>query len=46
LGPDERRYDIGNFGSYFRAFCDFALADRKYGEALKAHLRTILEDKN
>jgi hypothetical protein len=31
LRPEERRYDIGNFGSYFRAFVEFALADEKQG---------------
>ena len=30
LRPGERRYDIGNFESYFRAFVDFALADERY----------------
>ncbi len=27
LGPEERRYDIGNFGSYFEAFIEFALEE-------------------
>jgi UTP--glucose-1-phosphate uridylyltransferase len=27
LGPGERRYDIGNFESYFQAFIEFALAE-------------------
>ena len=38
LGPEERRYDIGNFASYFRAFVDFALEDDKYGYMLRQHL--------
>jgi len=38
LGPDEMRYDIGNFGSYFRAFVDFALEDDSYGYMLRQHL--------
>jgi UTP--glucose-1-phosphate uridylyltransferase len=42
LGPDERRYDVGNFDSYFRAFVEFALADDKYGSALRAYLESIL----
>lgn len=42
LPASERRYDIGNFGSYFRAFVDFALTDPKYGEALRAHVRQRL----
>ena len=39
LQPGERRYDIGNFPSYFRAFVEFALADELYGEELQAYLR-------
>ena len=31
LGPEERRFDIGNFDAYFRAFVEFALADPAYG---------------
>ncbi|MDA1163041.1 MAG: UTP--glucose-1-phosphate uridylyltransferase [Planctomycetota bacterium] len=42
LPPDERRFDIGNFGSYFRAFADFALADPDYGDQLRDYLRSIL----
>ena len=33
LAPDEHRYDIGDFESYFRTFVEFALADPKYGPA-------------
>ena len=43
LTPRERRYDIGNFRSYFRAFCDFALADSQYGPELREHLRKALD---
>ncbi|MBI3465649.1 MAG: UTP--glucose-1-phosphate uridylyltransferase [Planctomycetes bacterium] len=43
LAADERRFDIGNFESYFRAFVDFALADPKYGESLRKHLLATLE---
>ena len=39
LPEGERRFDIGNYGSYFRAFVDFALADPDYGDALREHLR-------
>jgi UTP--glucose-1-phosphate uridylyltransferase len=35
LRENERRYDIGNFDSYFRAFVEFALADEKHGESLR-----------
>ena len=31
LAPDQRRYDVGNFESYFRTFVDFALADERFG---------------
>ncbi len=43
LRSDEQRYDIGNFGSYFRAFAEFALADPRYGEELKRHLAALLD---
>jgi UTP--glucose-1-phosphate uridylyltransferase len=31
LPPEEKRYDIGNFPSYFETFLEFALADPIYG---------------
>jgi UTP--glucose-1-phosphate uridylyltransferase len=42
LRPDEPRYDIGNFDSYFKAFIEFSLADPKYGQALRHHLESLL----
>ena len=42
LARSQTRFDIGNFGSYFEAFVDFALADPQYGEALHSHLRRKL----
>lgn len=42
LRSEEHRYDIGNFGSYFRAFVEFSLADEKYGTALRRHLEELL----
>ena len=42
LPKDEPRFDIGNFGSYFQAFVDFAMSDPQYGEGLKDYLRTKL----
>jgi UTP--glucose-1-phosphate uridylyltransferase len=39
LGPAEKRYDIGNFPSYFETFAEFALADPVYG----AEFRRVLE---
>jgi UTP--glucose-1-phosphate uridylyltransferase len=44
LRDDERRYDIGNFQAYFRAFVEFALADDKEGAALRQHLEALLDD--
>jgi UTP--glucose-1-phosphate uridylyltransferase len=39
LRPGERRYDIGNFESYFTAFIDFALSDEKYGYMVRQYLK-------
>jgi UTP--glucose-1-phosphate uridylyltransferase len=39
LTPEEKRYDIGNFPSYFESFVEFALADPLYG----ADFRRVLE---
>ncbi|MEA3408646.1 MAG: UTP--glucose-1-phosphate uridylyltransferase [Chloroflexota bacterium] len=39
LRPGERRYDIGNFESYFKAFIDFAIADKKYGYLVRQYLK-------
>jgi UTP--glucose-1-phosphate uridylyltransferase len=44
LGDSERRYDIGNFQSYFRAFTEFALADEAHGAELRHHLEGLLHD--
>lgn len=38
----ERRYDIGNFPSYFEAFVDFALEDPDCGPDLRAYLEARL----
>jgi UTP--glucose-1-phosphate uridylyltransferase len=43
LAAGERRFDIGNFESYFRAFIEFALADPRHGAELRAHVRTLLD---
>ena len=45
LRPTERRFDIGNFESYFRAFTEFAVADPKYGPGLTDFLRQLLARK-
>jgi UTP--glucose-1-phosphate uridylyltransferase len=39
LAPDQRRYDIGNFESYFRTFIDFALADERYGYLVRKYIK-------
>lgn len=43
LRPHERRYDIGNFESYFRAFVEFAMADELYGPSLRTYVRELLD---
>ncbi|MCE5270033.1 UTP--glucose-1-phosphate uridylyltransferase [bacterium] len=42
MGEEEKRYDIGNFESYFRAFVDFALQDEKYGHMLRNYLARLV----
>jgi UTP--glucose-1-phosphate uridylyltransferase len=39
LAPDQRRYDVGNFESYFRTFVDFALADERYGYLARKYFK-------
>jgi UTP--glucose-1-phosphate uridylyltransferase len=42
LDASERRYDIGNFDAYFRAFVEFALADPRFGASLRRYLEGLL----
>jgi len=42
LAAGEKRYDIGNFPSYFVSFVEFALADPDYGEGFRAALERLL----
>jgi UTP--glucose-1-phosphate uridylyltransferase len=42
LAPEERRYDIGNFESYFEAFIEFAIADPQLGPTLRKSLPRLL----
>ena len=42
LSHAERRFDIGNFESYFQAFVEFALADPQYGAGLREHVSRLL----
>ncbi len=43
LKENEKRYDIGNFDSYFRAFTEFALADEKFGDDLRKYLKDLVD---
>jgi UTP--glucose-1-phosphate uridylyltransferase len=43
LAGTERRFDIGNFESYFQAFCEFALADPRYGPGLRDFLQRLIK---
>jgi UTP--glucose-1-phosphate uridylyltransferase len=38
--PEQRRYDVGNFDSYFRTFVDFALADERYGYLARKYIKS------
>jgi UTP--glucose-1-phosphate uridylyltransferase len=42
LPAGEKRYDIGNFPSYFESFVEFALADPMYGDGFREVLERIL----
>jgi UTP--glucose-1-phosphate uridylyltransferase len=42
LGPGEKRYDIGNFPSYFETFVEFALADPVHGEEFRKVLERLV----
>jgi UTP--glucose-1-phosphate uridylyltransferase len=42
LTPEEKRYDIGNFPSYFESFVEFALADPVYGAEFRRALERLL----
>jgi len=42
LSPAEKRYDIGNFPSYFESFVEFALADPEYGDDFRRRLEHLL----
>lgn len=42
LPTSEKRFDIGNFESYFEAFVEFAMADPHYGAGLRARLAKCL----
>ena len=39
LNLDQRRYDVGNFESYFQTFVDFVLADERYGYLARKYIK-------
>ncbi len=41
LSANQRRYDIGNFESYFRAFIDFSLSDSRYGNSVRKYIKDL-----
>ena len=41
FGAGVRRYDVGNFESFFRAFVDLALADERYGYLVRKYIKKI-----
>lgn len=43
IPASEKRYDIGNFPSYFETFVEFALADPQYGEEFRERLKQMLK---
>ncbi len=44
LAPGEKRYDVGNFESYFQAFLEAALSDSQYGAIVARSMRRLLAD--
>lgn len=44
LKSQERRYDIGNFESYFKTFVDFCLDDEFYGPMMKRYIKKIAHE--
>lgn len=43
LPAGERRYDIGNFPSYYQTFVEFALADPVHGAGFRTFLQNLLK---
>ncbi len=46
LPGSERRYDIGNFESYFETFVEFALTDPEIGPQLVKRVRELMGENN
>ena len=38
----QKRFDIGNYQSYYKAFIEFALNDPEYGQTLRDYLEDLL----
>jgi UTP--glucose-1-phosphate uridylyltransferase len=45
LPENEKRFDIGNFESYFEAFVEFALSDPLYGKGLGERLARLVNSR-
>ena len=43
LPATEKRYDIGNFPSFYETFLEFALADPDHGAELREKLKALLK---
>ena len=42
LGPGEKRFDVGGFESYFKAFLTFALEDEEVGQSFRQYIADLL----
>ncbi len=45
LEPDEQRWDIGNFESYFKAFVQMAMMDEECGEEIRKFVNELLSNR-
>jgi len=43
LGPEEKRYDVGGFRSYFETFLTFALEDEEFGDTFREYAKSLLK---
>ncbi|MBK96065.1 MAG: hypothetical protein CMJ79_10190 [Planctomycetaceae bacterium] len=46
LDHDVKRYDIGNFESYFKTFLEFTLSDPEYGQGMQDFVRQFLQQQD
>ncbi len=42
LGPEEKRFDVGGFESYFKAFLTFALEDEEVGDVFRQYAMELI----